>query len=586
MGIKYFFSWFKSNFENRIKKIKSKDGIINEEGIIIDNFLIDMNGIFHNCAQKIYQYGNHKSNKSLLFKKKPRGGLSLQIKFFEEITNYISKLFDMVIPQKTLILCVDGVAPISKQNQQRQRRFKASLERKDENEFDSNCFTPGTVMMDYICKYIDWFIRKKITEDERWRKIEVVFSNEKVPGEGEHKLKNYIKKYGSDDETFMVQGMDADLIMLSLATNKEHFYILREDHRSTSGEFYILDVDNFKADVLEKMMWDIQGKPFYPELGIYDFILMCFSVGNDFLPHIPTIDILEGGLELLFESYKRVGTSYGHLTYINTVENKKTIGINKKAYEVFIGTLAQREPDVLNNRMNQGTSGYEDTLLIKYSTFTQESEEKGEEEDILYGRYKVNFDKYRRGYYRKSKTKMDDVKNMCHDYITGLSWIINYYVKDVPSWSWNYQHHYSPFLCDLTKHMYSWTEPRWFKGKAILPFQQLLCVLPTKSRSLIASPLDTLISEESKLSDLYPTEFKIDLEGKKNEWEGVVILPFVNLQRILQVYEEEKNNISEKDAKRNIVQKTMRYSLGKEYTYKSFYGDISNCLVYTNPIEL
>lgn len=586
MGVKYFFSWFKSNFENRVKKINAKNGIINEEGIVIDNFLIDMNGIFHNCAQKVYQYGAHKSNRSLLFKKKPKGGLSLQIKFFEEVVAYISKLFDMVEPQKSLILCVDGVAPISKQNQQRQRRFKASLERKDENEFDSNCFTPGTVMMDYICKYIDWFIRKKITEDERWRNINVVFSNEKVPGEGEHKLKNYIKKYGSEDETFMVQGMDADLIMLSLATNKEHFYILREDHRSTSGEFYILDVDNFKADVLGKMMWDIEGKPFDPETGIYDFILMCFSVGNDFLPHIPTIDILEGGLELLIDTYKRVGTSYGHLTCITKTGDKKVIGINKKAYEVFIGTLAEREPTVLNNRMNEGASGYEDTLLTKYSTFIQESEEKSEEEDVLYGRYQVDFDKYRRGYYRKSKTKVDEVKTMCHDYLTGLSWIINYYVEDLPSWSWNYQHHYSPFLCDLTKHIYSWTEPRWFKGKAILPFQQLLCVLPTKSKSLVASPLDTLISEESKLADLYPTEFKIDLEGKKNEWEGVVILPFVNLKRILEVYEEEKNKISEKDSKRNVVQKTMRYNLGKEYTYKSFYGDISNCVVYTNPIDL
>ena len=40
-------------------------------------------------------------------------------------------------------------------------------------------------------------------------------------------------------------------------------------------------------------------------------------VGNDFLPHIPSIEIIEDGIELIFEIYNEICTSYGHITSYN-----------------------------------------------------------------------------------------------------------------------------------------------------------------------------------------------------------------------------------------------------------------------------
>ena len=95
MGIRQFFGWFKRMFAGSIYHLKAGESIrannnnyntdtdadidmkIEPEraeesiGVLengIDNLLLDMNGIFHNSAQKIYKYGNHKPLQSFFNK--------------------------------------------------------------------------------------------------------------------------------------------------------------------------------------------------------------------------------------------------------------------------------------------------------------------------------------------------------------------------------------------------------------------------------------------------------------------------------------------------------------------------------------
>lgn len=521
MGIKHFFTWFKNNFSNNITFFNSAP-----ENISIDVFLIDMNGVFHNAAQKVFEYGSFAKPKSFLSTRNRQQPKTINQVYFE-VCKIIDKLVALVKPKKQLVLAIDGVAPFSKQNQQRQRRFRSE----EMSVFDPNCITPGTEFMDQLSAYIHRHIKK-----QQWN-IEVIFSNEKVPGEGEHKLINYIRKHGSETNTYCINALDADLFMLSLGTFKENFYLLRDDISffSTTDYMYV-DIGKTRKDlqtIYLKWNENVDGK-YDEKLVIYDFILLCFMCGNDFLPNIPSIEIMENGLEKLIQVYKSMGD---HLT---TIEGS----INFTNLQRLFNYLAEYESELLNSRLHSKDT-FPDDLLKASAT------------DVC----TVDFDKYRQMYY-EVKCKATP-KEMCQKYIEGMQWVLFYYIKEIKTWNWSYPYSYSPFCFDLAK-TEGITEITFTFTPPVLPFLQLLCVLPPKSHALLPEPLSALItSSTSPIKKFYPDTFEIDLAGKHKRWEGIVLLPSLDFKQVFEQYKKIEKRL---DSKRNIHGKNFIYKQGKIYS--------------------
>jgi 5'-3' exonuclease len=563
MGIKHFFIWFKKNFNNNITKleINKKFSDINVD---IDNLMIDMNGLFHNSTQKIFEYGNFKPNKRLLGKSNLQrlNFMEKQKNVFEDICKNIDHIFNIVNPKKRIILCVDGSAPLTKQNQQRQRRFRSAIE-SDKNccIFDSNSLTPGTKFMDHLTKYIDWYIRKKISEDENWRNIEVIFSNEKVPGEGEHKLINYIRRYGDKNQSYCVHGLDADLIMLCLGTGFEKMYILRDELCDKSYQYNVIDIGLSRNDISKMLKWTDESKYVFSGINsIYDFIFMCFTVGNDFLPHIPGIEIILGGIDFMIDIYKTVGENYGHLT----ISNNNTIRFNKKNLAIFLSTISQYEKEIFEQKLQEGKKYIPDKILNNSSTH------KGE-------KWEVNIESYRNEYYN-NHFQEDDLERVCHEYLDGMKWVLSYYIYGVPDWKWRYNHHYAPFSVTLAKYLKTYKFSEYPKTCPISPFIQLLCVLPPKSSRLLPKPLDDILN--NKLHKYCPEKVEIDYDGKRHEWEGIVKLPMIDYDTVKKEYDIYIENVNENEKKRNKIGKSLIYKKIKTGSiYKSFYGDF---LSYTS----
>ena len=567
MGIAHFFQWFKTNFGNNIQEL-GKGCDVTSLDVSIDNFLIDLNGVFHASTQKIYKYGNNAPrNKSLLTKNRSPRGLKAQLMVFEDVCSTIVELVKVAKPTKRLILCTDGVAPVAKQCQQRQRRFRAAKDQGNTVLFNSNCITPGTKFMDYLSKYIDWFIRKQINSDDDWQKLEVIFSNEKSPSEGEHKAAQYIRKYGSDSESYCFQGMDADLIMLALATHKNNFYILREDIYNNSNEYFCINIGRCRNDLVERLRWENPSLSFEPEKAINDFVFICFMVGNDFLPHLPCISIIDGGIEVLVELYVAVGTSYGHLT---SYANNKII-FNKQSFKVYLENLGMFEKDIFEYKLSKKESWFPEKLLTECSSLEDKN-------------FVVDIETYKTKY-MKDKFPHNSDEEICHQYLEGLQWVLSYYTRDVPSWEWSYKHYYAPPASILSTYLDSYNFVKYKETKPFDPLLQLLCVLPPKSSDLLPEEIKPILTDKNSVFKKYcPDNFYIDLEGKSREWQGIVILPIIELDVIKSIYAKEIKNLNEVDLRRNRYGKTFKYKYDKTINklFKSYYGDIENLHVDMN----
>ena len=155
----------------------------------------------------------------------------------------------------------------------------------------------------------------------------MLLSDSSVPGEGEHKMMDYIRNLKMQENydpntRHCFYGSDADLIMLSLITHEPHFMIIREVPTRRGAKVISgaqrMDINESKASLelihismlREYLMFEYRHlQPqmkmrFDIERIIDDFVFFCFFIGNDFMPSLTTLDIFEGSLDQMIEFYK------------------------------------------------------------------------------------------------------------------------------------------------------------------------------------------------------------------------------------------------------------------------------------------
>ena len=246
----------------------------------------------------------------------------------------------------------------------------------------------------------------------------------------------------------------------------------------------------------------------------------------------------------------------------------------KSSLKQFLEIVSSSEKELLEQKFRNRSRYFEDKILENSAKYNL-SEQK----------YEIDIEKFRDSYNVEMFKNEEDLKKASYDYLAGLQWILKYYTKEVPSWKWYFPYHYAPTASTLVKYIDSFEFPRCFKGAPLTPLQQLLCVLPPKSSKLLPSPLDSLLS--TKLKIFNPDDVEIDLSGKKQEYMGIVKLPFVDFSVVKKVYDENISKVDYRELRRNNLGKSLHYIYDSDNPrmFKSYYGDIENCTVTIKVIE-
>lgn len=592
-----------------------------------------MNGIIHQCS--------HPNDEDVHFR-------ISEEKIFADIFHYLEVLFRIIKPRKVFFMAVDGVAPRAKMNQQRGRRFRSAKEAEDkikkaldkgevlptEARFDSNCITPGTDFMARLQEQLKYFVHNKLSTDKLWQNVKVYLSGHETPGEGEHKIMEFIRSENTNPDhdpntRHCLYGLDADLIMLGLTSHEPNFSLLREEvrfggkksqKRITAPEettFHLLHLSLMREyiDYEFSELRNHLGSEYDLERIIDDWILMGFLVGNDFIPHLPHLHISHDALPLLYKTYISVLPSLGgylnengHLNLRNFEKYlEKLAEFDREHFsEVFVD-LKWFESKVGNKYLNEAaglaaekeaaskdTKKNEDNALCLAALTSSErvvGEGKGalgDDEDEEDDMFETEFRQYKRTYYM-TKIGVDVVSDeflakQAKCYVEGIQWILHYYYHGVQSWSWYYPYHYAPFLSDIRN--ISGLKLTFDLGKPFMPFQQLLAVLPAASKELLPEAYRHLMmSENSPIIEYYPLDFKTDLNGKQQEWEAVVLIPFIDERCLLAAMEPCNHKLTKEEKARNCHTECAVYSYDHEidYTYNStvphLFPDIIHCHV-------
>lgn len=179
-------------------------------------------------------------------------------------------------------------------------------------------------------------------------------------------------------------------------------------------------------------------------------------------------------------------------------------------------------------------------------------------------------------------------------YLQGLLWTLHYYFQqEVASWRWCYNYHAAPLPSDLVRvpcsrllcrqlstffstqsvapthrppFVASMCRPSYAApipfapplpppslsaqlriahecdfiafdaAVPLLPFQQLLAVLPVGSKQLLPPQLAALMTGE--LADLYPEQYPCIPDPRGREWRDIAVIPQIDEARLLAAYEK------------------------------------------------
>ena len=591
MGIPSYFAHVLKKYPRVIKRLA--------ELPCINNLYLDCNGMVYDVVRQM-QYT-------------PENTAAYEAEMLQRICDSIDACIAILRPTSSVFIAFDGVAPVAKLNQQRERRYKSwylgemeAQRRRDHNKitqkggqkggrveppkpaWNTSSITPGTKFMnalhDKLAEYYDTANPSALNARYNLSGgAGIIVSSSKEPGEGEHKLFEYIRDHASEhaNMTTVIYGLDADLIMLCMSHLhiSRGIYLYRETPEFVKSinvaldekERYFMDIPEF-ADAI----WGAQrhglavgtSAPHTPNVALIptitlreggvrgthgspmDYIFMCFMLGNDFMPHFPALNIRTTGIASLMEAYR--ATIGANETIIQTTPSGEYV-IHWPNYKKLITHLAAQELTLIRK---------EHTTRDRQARHMRDSDK---DDDVMHDVMMLpmtqrdverNINPFQPGWENRYYSALCDIHDggaidssaavaaLCRNYLEGMEWTFRYYTRGCVDWKWTYANHYPPLLADLVQHIPDTTHDptNAFSFLRIKPKEpirdvvQLCYVLPRASHALLPPSVERALMRSS-MKDRYTDNGSHNFKWAycKFFWECHTDLPALDLRELEQI---------------------------------------------------
>jgi len=457
----------------------------------------------------------------------------------EEVCKTVLTIWEAASKPPKVFIAVDGVVPMAKIKQQRMRRFKSvwwaekeyemGVRKRGDVRWDTNAITPGTAYMEGLGRRLQQLCSTRIG----W-----TVSTSDEPGEGEHKAMQWIRSGCVKEQgTVIVYGLDADLILLSMLTGKEHLnqpcVLMREKEefgkeaaKFKAAPFLFLSVAH-----LLKSLCPVEEESSF----LLDYIAVMCLLGNDFLPHGLTLKIRDGGHDTLL-GYMRKLRAAG-LRFVD-YETKK---VNYDTFRQLFQELAKIEEAnlltaIYNKKRMRPMPPRNDTERLMMSVQNLPVDWFVEREfldrGVLRGDWREVYEHHLHS-------------NAVSEYLHGIQWVVDYYVGRPVDLLWYYPWHLPPLWSRLAAES-SMQAPLWSRLAAessmqvqkqaplpadpLKPQEQLAIVLPLESWHLVRNP--TLRRVPNTLPQFWPHRFGFMSLGKSWMWECEADIPILSPGRL------------------------------------------------------
>jgi 5'-3' exoribonuclease 1 len=570
MGIPSYFAHVLKKYPHVIKRLS--------ELPCINNLYLDCNGMVYDVVHQM-QYT-------------PENIAAYEAEMLQRICESIDACIAILRPISSVFIAFDGVAPVAKLNQQRERRYKSwylgEMEAQRRREivsarstqtgsgksktstfkveppkpaWNTSAITPGTKFMnalhDKLAEYYDTTNKSALNARYNLSGAGIIVSSSKEPGEGEHKLFEYIRDHAAEhaDMTTVIYGLDADLIMLCMSHLhiSRGIYLYRETPEFVKSinvvldekERYFMDIPEFATAIVQHVITSSAPNPMAAKNKVMDYIFMCFMLGNDFMPHFPALNIRTTGIATIMEAYRATIGSNETIIQIHLNEyvihwpNYKKLVAHLAAQEL---TLIRKEHGTRDRQARHMRDSDKDDDVM-HDVMMLPMTQRDVERDI---------NPFQPGWETRYYSALCDmhgaidptaVAALCRNYLEGMEWTFRYYTRGCVDWKWTYANHYPPLLADLVHHIPETHDPTnafsFLQVKPKEPIRdvvQLCYVLPRASHALLPPSVERALMRSS-MKDRYTDDGSNNFKWAycKFFWECHTDLPALDLRELEQI---------------------------------------------------